>query len=98
MAEAFYLLQKRSDMQAALLGMITMGVLKIPFRLEEEASAIAKLRTKYNSVPMSLADACLVRMSEVYPHHRVCTFDSHFKVYRKNVRDLIPVFMPNDAK
>jgi len=41
-----------------------------------------------------LADACLVRLSELHPHSRVFTTDSHFRVYRRNKRQLIPVLVP----
>jgi predicted nucleic acid-binding protein len=43
---------------------------------------------------MSLADACLVRMSELDNASRVLTLDSDFKVYRKNRRQVIPTIMP----
>jgi hypothetical protein len=44
---------------------------------------------------MSLADACLVRMSELDPAARVLTMDSDFKVYRRNGRQVIPTIMPS---
>jgi uncharacterized protein len=43
---------------------------------------------------MSLADACLVRMAELYGDHSICTLDSDFRVYRKPGRAPIPVVMP----
>jgi hypothetical protein len=33
---------------------------------------------------MSLADACIVRMAEIYDRHAVPTLDSDFSVYRKH--------------
>jgi uncharacterized protein len=53
-----------------------------------------KLLARYSSVPMSLADACLVRMSELNPKSQVFTLDSDFNFYRKNVRRVIPLIMP----
>jgi hypothetical protein len=41
-----------------------------------------------------LADLCLIRMSELYPHHRVITVDEDFRVYRRNKREVIPIIMP----
>ena len=35
---------------------------------------------------MSLADACIVRMAEIYERHAVLTLDSDFSVYRKHGR------------
>jgi predicted nucleic acid-binding protein len=49
---------------------------------------------RYNDVPMSLADACLVRLSEHHPKLPLLTLDSDFKVYRRHGRQLIPVICP----
>ncbi|BAY17497.1 hypothetical protein NIES21_33350 [Anabaenopsis circularis NIES-21] len=46
---------------------------------------------------MSLADACLVRMTQLYPKSELLTFDSDFRIYRKNRNQLISVIMPEDA-
>jgi len=52
------------------------------------------LMTRYASVPMSLADSCLVRMSEIYSECHVFTLDSDFRVYRRNGRQMIPTIAP----
>ena len=44
---------------------------------------------------MSLADACLVRMSELVEDCTVLTLDSDFRIYRRNRRKSIPVLMPS---
>ena len=49
---------------------------------------------RYTNVPMSLADACLVRMSELYPDSLVLTNDSDFAIYRRNRNQTIPTLMP----
>jgi uncharacterized protein len=43
---------------------------------------------------MSLADACLVRMTELDPGAEVATVDTDFKVYRRSGRMKIPVIAP----
>jgi uncharacterized protein len=43
---------------------------------------------------MSLADACLVRLAELYPQSPVLTLDSDFLIYRKNGRQVIAVLSP----
>jgi predicted nucleic acid-binding protein len=53
---------------------------------------------KYRDVPMSLADACLVRMSEVYSNGTVFTLDSDFRVYRRNGRQAIPLLSPGSVR
>jgi hypothetical protein len=37
---------------------------------------------------------CLIRMSELYPHHRLITADKDFRVYRRNKREVIPLICP----
>ncbi len=64
------------------------------FSLASEAAALAKLMERYGSVPMSFADSCLVRMSELIPRAVVATLDSDFRVYRRHGRQVIPLLMP----
>ena len=52
------------------------------------------LKDKYASVPMSLADACLVRMSETLPEPVVLTTDADFKIYRRHSRRVVPCLLP----
>jgi len=50
---------------------------------------------KYGDLPMSLADACLVLMSEALADPVVLTNDSDFRVYRRHSRHTIPCLMPD---
>lgn len=50
---------------------------------------------KYADVPMSLADACLVRMTEVLPEPIVLTTDADFRVYRRHGRQVVPCVLPS---
>jgi hypothetical protein len=43
---------------------------------------------------MDIADACLGRMTETHERSRVLTTDSHFRIYRRNGRQIIPVLAP----
>jgi hypothetical protein len=54
-----------------------------------------KLMEKYADVPMSLADACLVRMTEIYADPLVLTTDSHFRIYRRHSRQAVPCVLPD---
>ena len=51
---------------------------------------------KYRDQPISLADACIVRMAELYDRHSVLTLDSDFLVYRKHGRVPLAVLYPAD--
>jgi predicted nucleic acid-binding protein len=49
---------------------------------------------RYADTPMSLADACLVRLSELNSDCRLLTVDSDFKRYRRHSRQMIPLLAP----
>ena len=51
---------------------------------------------KYNDIPMSLANACLVRMSENITDSKICTLDSDFRIYRREKRKVIPLIIPDE--
>jgi predicted nucleic acid-binding protein len=76
--------------------MVHRGALTVGLSVEDEAKALLTLQRSYQNLPMSLADACLVRLAELHPHSRVFTTDSHFRVYRRNKRQLIPLLVPPD--
>ena len=86
LAEAMHLLARFSRAQDALAGLFENGALTIAFHIDEHISALRKLHQKYRDGPMSLADACIVRMAEIYERHAVLTLDSDFSVYRKHGR------------
>jgi hypothetical protein len=50
---------------------------------------------KYSNVPMSLADACLVRMTETYADAILLTTDTDFRIYRRHGRRVVPCVMPD---
>jgi predicted nucleic acid-binding protein len=86
LAEAMYLLARHARAQDALFELLGNGALRIAFRIEEHVNALRRLLRKYRDTPMSLADACIVRMTEIYERHAVLTLDSDFSVYRKHGR------------
>lgn len=77
-----------------VMSMVARGLIAIDFRLGSESSAVRKLMSKYADVPMSLADACLVRMTELDAELKIITFDEDFLIYRRHGRQTIPVVMP----
>lgn len=66
LAEACFLLQETSGGSAAVLELVDRGVLLVDFQVATYAKSIRQLIHKYSDVPISLADACLVRMSELH--------------------------------
>ncbi|WP_321195562.1 PIN domain-containing protein [Arthrospira platensis] len=93
-SEACFLLKNLHNGQESVIYLLNNGTIQISFRLNEEAASIQELSRRYQSVPMSLADACIVRMAELYPQSMVLTLDSDFTIYRKNRNQEIPLIMP----
>lgn len=93
--EACFLLQGVYGGEKAVLELVKNRSIIIPFTLREEVDAIQDLIERYKSVPMSLADACLVRMSELIPGSFILTLDSDFYIYRKNKKDTIDIIIPD---
>jgi predicted nucleic acid-binding protein len=94
LAEACHLLRKFRSGPRAILEQVVRGVLVVTFALRDEATPVTRLMNRYANVPMSLADACLVRMAEIQSKSKVLTLDSDFRVYRKNGRQVIPAILP----
>lgn len=92
--ESFYLLRRIDGAQARIFEMLERGVLSIAMNLTDEASAVAGLFRRYDNVPASLADACLIRLSELHEPCAVLTLDSDFHVYRRHGRRTIPLIRP----
>jgi predicted nucleic acid-binding protein len=94
-SEACFVLGRVKGGRNAVLSLVSRGIVAPTFRLDTEIEPVRRLMAKYASVPMSLADACLVRMTELSPRTAVITLDDDFRVYRRNGRQAVPVVMPN---
>lgn len=80
---------------AAIVEMIQSEEIVLAFGLSEQTASVLSLLRKYRDRDMDLADACIVRMTELMRDSRVVTLDrADFAVYRRNGRDLIPVIVP----
>jgi len=93
-AEACHILRVIPGGADAVMRLVEAGILRPSLSLASEAAAVRRLMAKYADVPMSLADACLVRMSELSPECRVVTLDSDFATYRRLRRQVIPILTP----
>jgi predicted nucleic acid-binding protein len=70
-------------------------MLRPAFDLGDQLEPVLRLMHKYADVPMSLADACLVRMSETLSDSLILTLDTDFRVYRRHSRQVVPCVMPD---
>jgi predicted nucleic acid-binding protein len=96
-AEALHLLRRTPDAQDAVLELLARGTISVAFDAAGDIGAVRQLMRRYRNVPMSFADACLVRMAEQRDDHNVCTLDGDFAIYRKHGSEPIPLLSPGAA-
>ena len=93
LAEAAFHLQS----VGLVLAMLREGLIALSFDCRAHLSQLDALARRYSDRPPDLADLCLIRMSELHPHHSVVTVDrKDFRVYRRNKRETIPLICPPD--
>ena len=80
--------------QEALLELLASEAVVTEFALRDELAAVRRLVLRYRDRPMSLADACLVRLAELFDDAAVMTVDRDFAIYRKHSRQAIPLLSP----
>lgn len=95
LTEAAFLLQREGRGADAIFALLERGVIKVALALEKEQADLRALMFRYRNRPMSLADACLVRLSELHAEATVLTLDSDFRIYRRHGNKVIPVLMPD---
>ena len=94
-SETCFVLARNGFDPAKALALLERGVVRIGMALADEVSAVRKYFERYENVPASLADACLIRMTELYENSRVLTLDSDFHIYRRNGRMTIALSRPD---
>jgi predicted nucleic acid-binding protein len=93
LSEAFHLLGVRAGRSLAAL--LRRRAVVPRFDLDAEMQPVLTLMQKYENVPMSLADACLVRMTETVSDPVLLTTDGDFRIYRRHSRHTVPALMPD---
>ncbi len=94
LTEACFLLARNGGCPTVILRALREGIIQIAFDMETESAALESLMERYADTPMSLADACLVRLSELHNDCRIFTLDSDFNRYRRHGRQVIPLLAP----
>jgi predicted nucleic acid-binding protein len=94
LSEAFHLLGRHGE--PALAALLERRAVVAAFDLGDDLDPVLKLMRKYSDVPMSLADACLVRMTETVAEPLLLTTDADFRVYRRHSRQVVPCEIPAD--
>lgn len=94
LTEAAFLLKREGREADALFALLERGVIRVALSVQEEQANLRMLMRRYRNRPMSLADACLVRLSEIHSSGTIITLDSDFRIYRRHGNKVIPVLMP----
>jgi predicted nucleic acid-binding protein len=93
LSESFHLLGGRGTPNLGAL--VRRRALLDTFEFAKNVEPVVRLIEKYSDVPMSLADACLVRMTETLADPIVLTTDKDFRFYRRHSRQVVPCVMPD---
>jgi predicted nucleic acid-binding protein len=96
LTEAAFLLKCEGRGIDPLFELLERGVLRVGLEIEDQLADLRTLMGRYRDRPMSLADACLVRLAEMHPGGVVLTFDGDFRIYRRHGNKVIPVLMPEN--
>jgi predicted nucleic acid-binding protein len=94
LSEAIFILQSDGVSTEPLLQLFERGLIKINFDVSSHQSDVWELLRKYADQPISLAAACLVRMTELNDNCQIFTTDRDFLVYRRKGRGIIPLLAP----
>lgn len=90
-SEAYHLLGAHATAVSALL---RRRAIVLRFQFAEQLDPTTRLIEKYSNLPMSLADACLVRMTELFADSVILTTDQDFRIYRRHGRQVVPCVTP----
>ncbi|HKS90256.1 MAG TPA: PIN domain-containing protein [Stellaceae bacterium] len=93
LTEACFLVVRNGQRPTLVLDLIGIGVVRLDFDVQDELAAVRTLIERYANVPMSLADACLVRLAEM-TGLPICTLDDDFAIYRTRSGRALRLIMP----
>ena len=94
LTEACFLVDRGGGDPNGVVQLVERGILSVIRLFDVEAPSIARLMRRYKNVPISFADACLVRLVELTLQATLFTVDSDFEIYRQKGRRLIPLLAP----
>ena len=92
LSEAFHLVGQRGAPNLGAL--LRRRALLVAFSFAENVEPVVKLVEKYSNIPMGLADACLVRMTETVADPIILATDRDFRIYRRHGRQVVPCVTP----
>lgn len=94
LTEATFLIARTGADPSLVVDLVARGLLTVVALFDDDAAAIGRLLRRYSSTPMSLADACIVRIVERTANATVLTLDSDFRIYKQKGRRVVPLLTP----
>ena len=96
LTEAAFILKREGVDPGVIFTLLERKVIRVALQLVKERADLQALMRRYRDRPMSLADACLVRLAELHPGAKVFTLDSDFRIYRRHGNKAISLLMPEN--
>lgn len=94
LTEAAFIVKREGVDPDALFELLHRKVIRVAIAIDAEQADLRRLMHSYRGRPMSLADACLVRLKEMHLDCTVFTLDPDFRIYRRHSSKVIPILMP----
>jgi predicted nucleic acid-binding protein len=94
LSEAAFLMGRTKADPGCVAALVLRGLVTVEKVFDDEATMVRMLMRRYANVPMSLADACLVRLVERTANATLFTLDTDFRIYRQKIRRVIPLVAP----
>jgi predicted nucleic acid-binding protein len=94
LSEAIFALESEGVSSEPILSLIERGIVRLDFSVAQHRADVFRLLRKYSDLPISLADASLVRMAELTERCQLFTTDRDFRIYRRKGRQMIPLLAP----
>ena len=93
-SETAFLLRDDGFSPEPLWAAMEREIVRVEFDFRSNQADLLHLLRKYADQPMSVADACLVRLAELSGEAAVFTTDADFRFYRRRGRALVPLIAP----
>ncbi|MEX0780322.1 MAG: PIN domain-containing protein [Balneolales bacterium] len=97
LTETLFLMHKTNIDTDVLFELLTRKLLHIQpiTHTANGQKAVRNIMNKYNDLPASFADSCLVLLAEKTHRSRVITLDKHFSIYRTTKGEVISTISPH---
>jgi len=94
LAEVHHLLSPIAKGRSSVAQLVESNRLDLTFSFATHSLRVHRLMEKYDDVPMSFADACLVVLAETVERPVVFTIDSDFTLYRMSRNRRLKLVLP----